>query len=89
MAEIERRLSVVTALEATVAASLNRAERLRQSILKRAFAGQLVAQNPEDEPAEALLERIHAARAGQAKPAERGRRAARQEQLSLEFEQAE
>ncbi len=89
VAEVERRLSVVAALEATVAASLKRAERLRQSILKRAFAGQLVAQNPEDEPAEALLERIQAARAGQTKPAGRGRRAARQEQLSLEFEQAE
>ncbi len=40
--EIERRLSVVQELEQTVSASLQRAERLRQSILKRAFEGKLV-----------------------------------------------
>ena len=44
VAEVERLLSVVTALEATVTANLKRAERLRQSILKRAFEGKLVAQ---------------------------------------------
>jgi type I restriction enzyme S subunit len=58
VAEVERRLSVVSALEATVAANLRRAERLRQSILKRAFEGKLVAQDASDEPARALLERI-------------------------------
>ena len=42
VAEVERRLSVVTALETTVAANLKRAARLRQAILKRAFAGKLV-----------------------------------------------
>ena len=31
---------------------------LRQSILKKAFAGQLVAQDPNDEPALVLLDRI-------------------------------
>ena len=38
VAEIERRLSVVDELEATVAANLRRAARLRQSILQRAFS---------------------------------------------------
>ena len=33
---------------------------LRQSILKKAFSGQLVAQDKNDEPATALLERIRA-----------------------------
>lgn len=38
------------------------ASRLRQSILKRAFEGRLVPQDPNDEPAEKLLERIKAER---------------------------
>lgn len=58
VAEIERRLSVVGELEAAVAANLKRAERLRQAILREAFAGRLVPQDPHDEPANALLERI-------------------------------
>lgn len=38
--------------------SLAQAQRLRQSILKKAFEGRLVAQDAKDEPAEKLLERI-------------------------------
>jgi type I restriction enzyme S subunit len=38
--------------------SLAKTEALRQSILKKAFAGQLVPQDPDDEPADVLLERI-------------------------------
>lgn len=60
VAEVERRLSVVDALEQSVAANLIRAERMRQSILKKAFEGRLVEQNPDDEPASVLLERIKA-----------------------------
>ena len=62
VAEVERRLSVVAALEQEVEAVLARAARLRQSILKRAFEGRLVEQYPGDEPASALLERIKAER---------------------------
>ncbi len=40
--EVERRLSVIEELEATVEANLTRADRLRQSILKRAFEGKLI-----------------------------------------------
>jgi type I restriction enzyme S subunit len=62
VAEVERRLSIVAALEAEVEAALARAARLRQSILKRAFEGRLVEQDPDDEPASALLARIKAER---------------------------
>jgi type I restriction enzyme S subunit len=46
VAEVERRLSVVTATEQAITANLSRAERLRQAILHRAFTGQLVPQSP-------------------------------------------
>ncbi len=42
VAEVERRLSVVEELSALVTANLQRATRLRQSILQRAFEGKLV-----------------------------------------------
>ena len=41
VAEVERRLSVVEELESVVTANLRRGTRLRQSILQRAFAGQI------------------------------------------------
>ena len=43
VAEVERRLSVIEELEAAVKANLTRADRLRQSILQRAFSGNLVS----------------------------------------------
>ena len=42
---------------------LARSAALRQSILKDAFAGRLVPQDPSDEPAAELLARIRASRA--------------------------
>lgn len=46
MAEVERRLSVVEELEAVVSANLQRATRLRQAVLQRAFEGRLVEPAP-------------------------------------------
>ena len=71
-AMLGEKLSNLDQLETTITASLQQAEALRQSILKKAFSGQLVPQHPDDEPASVLLERIRAERAAQPKP--RGRK---------------
>lgn len=69
--QLERLASVDQMCESTVLSQLVRLARLRQSVLKWAFTGRLVDQDPSDEPASALLVRIQAERAA-GKPA-RGR----------------
>lgn len=63
--EIERHFSIADQIEQTIEQGLKQSDRLRQSILKRAFEGKLVPQDPADEPAEKLLERIKAEKANQ------------------------
>ena len=70
--EILRRFgSLVTTaaelLSGKVTMAARRVATLRQSILKRAFEGRLVPQNPADEPASVLMERIRAERAAERK----------------------
>lgn len=58
--EIESRLSVCDKIEEMLEESLKQSEILRYSILKKAFEGRLVPQDPNDEPASILLQRIKA-----------------------------
>ncbi len=51
VAEVERLLSVADDTAATIDRELQRAERLRQSILKQAFSGKLVTPDPDSAPA--------------------------------------
>jgi type I restriction enzyme, S subunit len=71
--ETERHFSLIENLEREVVTQLAKSSRLRQSILKWAFEGRLVDQDPTDEPAELLLERIRAERAAQPSRARRRR----------------
>ena len=68
--EIEEKLSVIDQFEKDISDNLKRCDILRQAILKKAFSGQLVEQDPNDEPASVLLERISQEKQ-QAKPAKR------------------
>ena len=62
VSRLEEKLSVLDEMETEIVKQAQKATALRQSILKKAFAGQLVAQDPNDEPAPVLLERILAAK---------------------------
>jgi hypothetical protein len=66
----------VGAVEADIDAKLKNAQGLRHAILRHAFTGQLVPQDPNDEPASELLKRIAAEREGPRRvPISRRRRA--------------
>jgi type I restriction enzyme S subunit len=56
--KIQYFFSQASAIEKSVKIALSHCEKLSQSILTKAFRGELVEQNPNDEPAEALLKKI-------------------------------
>jgi type I restriction enzyme, S subunit len=64
--EAAKRLSIADEVISEVELQIRRAARLRQVILKQSFEGKLVPQDPNDEPASVLLERIRAQRAANA-----------------------
>ena len=59
---IEEQLSAIGALRAAIERAQRRSASLRRAVLERAFRGELIPQDPSDEPAEALLARIRAER---------------------------
>ena len=71
VAEVERQLSILVALSTKVDETLSRSAALGRSVLERAFSGKLVVQDPADEPASVLLERIAATRASELKASRR------------------
>lgn len=75
--EIVERIAVamgaVARLEVVATKALATAERLEQSVLAKAFRGELVPQDPTDEPASVLLDRIRAARPTEPERPQRGR----------------
>ena len=70
---VEQLFAFADQLEARIRTAQTRIDRLTQSILAKAFRGELVPQDPNDEPANVLLERIKAQRAAAPK-AKRGRK---------------
>ena len=57
---IENNISIIDSNKNAIITSLNKCNLLKQSILKRAFSGGLVPQDPHDEHALVLLKRIKA-----------------------------
>lgn len=76
LATLKKDMQAIERVHRIISASESRMDGLHQSILAKAFRGELVPQDPNDEPASVLLARIKAARASEPKPARRGGRRA-------------
>ena len=63
VSQVESLFALVDSMEAKIEAAQKRVDKLTQSILAKAFRGELVEQDPNDEPAEKLLEKIKAEQA--------------------------
>jgi type I restriction enzyme, S subunit len=71
VADVERQLSLVDALQSTLYRARRRSAALRSSILRHAFRGELLRQDPADEPASRRLEQVIAERASTAPETEK------------------
>jgi len=63
-AALEKSVDAINGQQSAIAHGLKLAAAQRRNLLRAAFAGQLVPQDPNDEPASELLTRIRAERAG-------------------------
>src|SRR5207244_1373974 len=59
---LDRWFSIADQLGKAIDSAIQRGTSVRHAILKKAFEGKLVPQDPNDEPASVLLDRIRAAR---------------------------
>jgi type I restriction enzyme S subunit len=74
---VDELFALADQIEARYAKAKEQVHKLTQSILAKAFRGELVPQDPNDEPADQLLARIRAARAAQEAEKETKKRAQR------------
>jgi len=71
--QIEIAFNIAENIEHQILHNLEKVQTLDQSILAKAFRGELVPQDPDDEPASVLLERIRAERERLKPPKQKGR----------------
>ncbi|MEB2314816.1 MAG: restriction endonuclease subunit S [Xanthomonadaceae bacterium] len=71
---VESLFAFADAVQAQYTAARARVDKLTPALLAKAFRGELVPQDPNDEPAEKLLARLREANQGAARPVKRGRK---------------
>lgn len=81
LSQLDVQIEQLDRQERTVELSLKQSAAQRQNILRAAFAGELAPQDPDDEPASLLLERIRAEQAEHAKQP-KPRRTKQQKEIS-------